>query len=123
MARRPVLVLLLLPWLLFGHGVPRRVVGGAERVLSATSVVDASTNPAFRVDDSRDLARSIGAAPRGSKVVPRHPSLADAALAELIAVPPRVSHSATQQPASERGLRPKRLAIPHNANAPPRAQS
>ena len=122
MMPRPTLALLLLPWLLFGHGIPRRVAAGGERVLSPVSAVDMSANPAFRVDDSRDLVRSIGAAQRLPTAPARHAPpmgvLAGPAAAPALAWSATARHSA-----SERGFRPPHLAVPHNANAPPASQS
>lgn len=120
--RRPTLALLLLPWLLFGHGVPRRVVGSGERVLSPVSAVDVSASPAFRVDDSRNLARSIGAAQRVPTAPARHAPPMGVMAGRVVAPAPAWS-AAARAAASERGFRPLHLAVPHNANAPPASQS
>lgn len=121
MPRRPVLALLLLPWLLFGHGVPRPIAGGVDRVFSATSLLDASTGPSFRVDGSRELARSIESAQRGATVPARHAPPMSVAAATFTPLA-RAWRSAAALPSeSERGYRPAWMAVPHDANAPPLA--
>jgi hypothetical protein len=124
MRRRPVLALLLLPWLFFGHGVsPRDHVAAGERALSLASVADATPNPAFRVDGSRDLVRTLAAARRTATLPARHPS------PHVVAVPSAALRwvstclSRACITTYPRAHRPKRLTIPHNANAPPVRQS
>lgn len=118
MSRRPVLALLLLPWLLFGHGVPRPIAGGADRVFSATSLLDASTGPSFRVDGSRELARFIESAQPGH-TAPRHSPPMYVAGDAFTAVAGTSCSAAALPSERERGFRPAWLAAPHDANAPP----
>jgi hypothetical protein len=124
MARRRTLTLLLLPWLLFGQGEPRRQgVAAGERVLSSTSIVDVSSNPAYRIDNSRDLAVVLGVARRNPNVPVRHMvPLADSAVVAQALF--GAAWKSTSSPSAERpSPRPKRLTIPHNANAPPVRES
>jgi hypothetical protein len=116
--RRPIISVLLIPWLLFGHGVPRRHVGAGDRVLSAASAADASRSPAFRVDDSRDLARTLGGAVRVSKVPPPHSSSGNALLpAWSCAVAPAWPSRWHAMRAGD--FRSAWLIAPYDATAPP----
>lgn len=121
MSRRPILALLLLPWLLFGHGVPCPIPGGADRVFSATSLLDAYTGPSFRVDGSRELVRSIETAQRGPTARPRHAPPMDVAAAPFPPAAGTAWSAGAWRSESERGFRPAWLAVPHDANAPPLA--
>jgi hypothetical protein len=122
MLRRVPFLLALLPWLLFGHGAPRRA-GGEDRVLSVVSLVDGTSHPATRVDDSQDVIRSLVAARRTLKLPVGHSAPLDVVpLATIESVSLREQGGARIN-CRWRAPRAKRLTVPHDANAPPTRQS
>ena len=92
-------------------------------MLSSLSFVDATSNPANRVDASRDVLRSLVAAKRSTRPPVR--LVSPLAAAWLAALERACLHHETSARAETRwrAPRPKRLTVPHNANAPPLRRS